>query len=98
MKIFLAVFNAFPAILQSVLALESAIQLPRAGEHKLNLVLNAAAAAWDAGHNVNPLSKTDTLSLVQTITNATVAGLNASGVFKPAAAGPATPPAPVSSN
>ena len=95
MKIFLAVFNSLPAILQTVLAVENAIPLPQAGQHKLNLVLNTAAIAWDASHGANQLSKNDTITMMQTLATATVAGLNAAGVFKSSAV-PAT--TPVSSN
>ena len=91
MKTFLAVFNALPAILQTVQAVETAFPLPQSGQHKLNLILNTAGVAWEVTHGANPLSKNDTLSVVQTLTNATVAGLNAAGVFKPAKPVPATP-------
>ena len=98
MKTFLAVFNSLPAILESVQAVEAAIPLPQAGQQKLNLVLNAAAAAWAIGQVAEQqhLSKATTLSSIQAITNVAVASLNSSGVFTQST--PQTTPAPVSSN
>ncbi len=82
MNIFLAVFNAFPAILSAVQAVETAVPLPQKGEQKLNLVLGAAAYAWEIGQGGQQLSKTNTLNTVQAIANLAVAGLNAAGIFK----------------
>ena len=96
MKTFLAVFNSLPAILQLVQAVEMAIPLPQSGKHKLNLVLNTAAVAWDTSHGAGQLSKNDTLTMIQTLTNAAVAGMNAAGVFGSSAS--AVSNAPVSSN
>jgi hypothetical protein len=90
MNTFLAVFNAFPAILGAVQAAETAVPLPQKGQQKLNLVLGAAACAWDIGQIEQQISKSNMLSSVLAITNVTVAGLNAAGVF--------TQSAPVSSN
>jgi hypothetical protein len=93
MKTFLAVFNTLPSILQTVQAVETALPLPQAGAQRLNLILSAAAAAWDIGSVIETqlLSKTATLNAVQTMTNVTVASLNA------ASAVTATTAAPVSS-
>jgi hypothetical protein len=90
MNIFLAVFNAFPAILSAVQAVETAVPLPQKGQQKLNLILGVAAYAWEIGQVGQQLSKSNTLNGVQAITNLTVAGLNAAGAFKQTA--------PVSSN
>jgi hypothetical protein len=94
MKTFLAIFNTLPAILQSVQAVESALPLPQAGQQKMNLILAAAAAAWEIGQAIEQqvISKSTTVSAVQSLTNVTVSSLNAAGVLTPAAA-----PAPVSS-
>jgi hypothetical protein len=81
MKTLLAVFNAFPAILQTVQAVETAIPLPKAGLQKLNLVLNAAGSAWEVGQVGEQINKTNWLSAVEAMTNLAVAGLNAAGVF-----------------
>jgi hypothetical protein len=81
MKTLLAVFNAFPAILQTVQAVEGAIPLPKAGAQKLNLVLNAAGTAWEIGQVAEQINKTNWLSAVEAMTNLAVAGLNAAGVF-----------------
>jgi len=93
MNIFLAVFNAFPAILGTVQALEAAIPMPKSGQQKLNMVLNAAGAAWEIGQVGDHLNKTNLLAGVETMTNIAVAGLNAAGVFatSPAATAPAAP-------
>src|SRR5579863_7778017 len=107
MNTFLAIFNAFPAILQSVQAVEAAIPMSQAGQQKLNLILGAAGTAWEVGQIGAQLSQSNTVAAVQTITNLTVATLNAVGAFKhgtaatttaPSAAPAAsTTPAPVSS-
>jgi hypothetical protein len=85
MKNFLAIFNAFPAILQAIQAVEMAIPMPKSGQQKLNLILGAAGAAWEFSQAEQPLSKSSTLNAIQALTNLAVAGLNAAGVFKPAA-------------
>jgi len=95
MKTFLTVFNAFPAIIGAVQAVESAIPIPKSGQQKMNLVLGAAGTAWEVGQIAQQINKTNWLAAVQAITNVTVAGLNAAGVF---GAGPAAGDAPVSSN
>jgi hypothetical protein len=82
MNTFLLIFNALPAILQSVQAIEAAIPVSQAGQHKMNLILGAAGTAWEIGQAGQQLSKSNTVQAVQTITNLTVAGLNAAGVFK----------------
>jgi hypothetical protein len=102
MNTFLAVFNALPAILQSVQAVEAAIPLPKSGAQKLNLVLGAAEAAWEVGQIAEQINKTNWISGVQAITDLTVAGLNAAGIFgttggSSVATQPAAVP-PVSSN
>ena len=81
MKTLLAVFNAFPAILQTVQAVETAIPIPKSGVQKLNLVLGAAGAAWEVGQVGEQINQTNWLSAVEAMTNLTVAGLNAAGVF-----------------
>jgi hypothetical protein len=93
MKTLLAVFNAFPAILQTVQAVETAIPLPKSGLQKLNLVLNAAGSAWEIGQVGEQINKTNWLSAVEAMTNLAVAGLNAAGVFgsSPSTAAVATP-------
>src|SRR5580692_2874216 len=107
MNTFLAVFNAFPAILASVQAVEAAIPMSKAGQQKLNLVLGAASTAWELGQVGEQISKSNMLEAVVAMTDITVAGLNSAGVFSttggvatpavtaPAATAPATP---VSSN
>jgi hypothetical protein len=90
MNTFLAVFKAFPAILVAVQAVETAVPLPQKGQQKLNLILGAAAYAWEISQAEQQVSKSNTLNAVQAIANLTVAGLNAAGVFKQSA--------PVSSN
>ena len=91
MKTLLAVFNAFPAILQTVQAVESAIPIPQSGVQKLNLVLNAAGTAWEVGQVGEQITKTNWLSAVEAMTNLAVAGLNAAGVFGTSAGAAATP-------
>ena len=97
MNTFLLVFNALPTIIQSVQAIETAMPLPQAGQQKLNLILGAAGTAWELGQVVQTLPKSNTVTAVQTLTNLTVASLNAAGVFKHSAAAttaaPATPAA-----
>ena len=85
MNTFLTVFNAFPAILGAIQAVETAIPIPQSGQTKLNLVLGAAAAAWEAGQIEQQLSKNITLNAVTAIANLSVAELNAIGVFRHAA-------------
>jgi hypothetical protein len=92
MNTFLAVFNAFPAILATVQAVEVAIPMPKSGQQKLNLVLGAAGTAWELGEVAEQMTKTNMLAAVEAMTNIAVAGLNAAGVFSTTAA------APVSSN
>ena len=111
MNTLLAVFNAFPAILQSVQAVETAIPMSKSGQQKMNLVLGAAATAWEVGQVGEQINQSNWLAGVQAMTNVAVAGLNASGVFhttQSQVATPATvvqgtapqsvPAAPVSSN
>ena len=98
MKTLLAVFNAFPAILQTVQVVESAIPLPQAGQQKLKLVLNAAGAAWEIGQVGEQINKTNWLSAVEAMTNLAVAGLNAAGVFGSSQSAGAVAATPVSSN
>ncbi len=95
MKTFLSVFNTFPAVLNAVLALENAIPVSGAGKQKLNLVLGAAAAAWEASQQQQALSKDTTLNAINAITLLTVAGLNTAGVFRKSSP---VPVPPVSSN
>jgi hypothetical protein len=82
MNTFLMVFNALPTIIQSVQAVENAVPMPQAGQHKLNLILGAAGTAWELGQATQQVSKGNTVQAVQAITNMTVATLNAAGVFK----------------
>jgi hypothetical protein len=98
MKTLLAVFNAFPAILQTVQAVESAIPIPKSGQQKLNLVLNAAGAAWEVGQVAEQINQTNWLAAVEAMTNITVAGLNAAGVFGTSQNSAPTAATPVSSN
>ena len=96
MKTFLAVFNAFPAILQTVQAVEAAIPMSNSGQQKMNLVLSAAGTAWELGTIGEQMNKSNALAAVQAMTNVAVAGLNAAGVFGTAQTPAAAPP--VSSN
>ena len=96
MKTFLAVFNAFPAILQTVQAVEAAIPMSKSGQQKMNLVLGAASTAWEIGAIGEQTNKSNVLAAVQAMTNVAVAGLNAAGVFGTTPT-PTTAP-PVSSN
>jgi hypothetical protein len=99
MNTFLTLFNAFPAILQTVQALEVAIPMPKSGQQKLNLVLNAASAAWEIGVVGEQLTKNNLMAGVEAMTDIAVAGLNAAGVFGTSqTTAAAAPPAPVSSN
>ena len=103
MNTFLAVFNAFPVILASVQAVEAAIPVPKAGQQKLNLILGAAATAWEIGQVSEQMNETNMLAAVTAMTNIAVAGLNAAGVFgtsKPVqtTGTPSVAAAPVSSN
>ncbi len=82
MNTFLAVFNALPAVIGAVQAVETAIPLPASGQAKLNLVLNAAAAAWEVSQIEQQLSKNNTLSAVSAMASLAVSSLNAAGVFK----------------
>jgi putative AlgH/UPF0301 family transcriptional regulator len=93
MKTFLAVLNAFPAILQTVQVVESAIPMSQSGQHKMDMVLGVAGTAWEVGQVGQQITKANWLSAVQQITNITVTGLNAAGVFSKS-----TAVAPVSSN
>ena len=95
MKTFLAVLNAFPAILQAVQVVEAAIPMPKSGQQKLNLVLGAAGTAYDVSQIGEQFNKMNWLSAVQAMTVVTVAGLNAAGVF---GSTQNTATAPVSSN
>ena len=81
MKTFLTVFNAFPAIIGAAQAVEAAIPVPKSGQQKMNLVLGAAGTAWEVGQIAQQISKTNWVMAVQAMTNVTVAGLNAAGVF-----------------
>ena len=94
MKTFLTIFNAFPAIIGAVQAVEAAIPIPKSGQQKMNLVLGAAGTAWEVGQ-IAQLSKTNWVMAVQAMTNVTVAGLNAAGVF---GSSQTAGDAPVSSN
>jgi hypothetical protein len=103
MNTFLAVFNAFPAILATVQAVEIAIPMPKSGQQKLNLVLGAATTAWEIGAVGEQMNETNMLTAIEAMTNIAVAGLNAAGVFgtsqpAPSTGTPAIAAAPVSSN
>ena len=107
MNTFLAVFNAFPAILASVQAVEAAVPMPKAGQQKLNLVLGAASTAWELGQVGEQINKSNMLAAVVAMTDITVAGLNSAGVFTTTGGAPASsvtasastvPATPVSSN
>jgi hypothetical protein len=82
MNTFLNIFNALPAVIGAVQAVETAIPLPSAGQAKLNLVLNAAAAAWEVGQVEQSLSKSTTVNAISAMASIAVATLNATGVFK----------------
>jgi hypothetical protein len=95
MNTFLAIFNAFPAILQTVQALEVAIPMPKSGAQKLNLVLGVASTVWEIGKVGEQTNKTNWLLAVEAMTGIAVAGLNSAGVF---ATTQSAAPTPVSSN
>jgi hypothetical protein len=97
MNTFLAVFNAFPAILASVQAVEAAIPIPKSGQQKLNLVQGAAMTAWEVGQVAEQMNASNMLAAVTAMTTLAVAGLNAAGVFGTSKTAAVTPP-PVSSN
>ena len=94
MNNFLAVFNAFPSILNAVQAVEAAVPISQSGQHKLNLVLGAAATAWEVSQVQQQFSKSQMLNAGSAMVNLAVAGLNASGALRRSQ----TIPAPVSSN
>jgi len=96
MNTFLAIFNAFPAILQTVQAVEVAIPMSNAGQQKMNLVLAAASTAWEIGAIGEQTNKTNVLAAVQAMTNVAVAGLSTAGVFgtQPSTAAVAAPVSP----
>jgi hypothetical protein len=85
MKNFLAIFNAFPAVLASVQAVEAAVPASGAGKQKLDLILGAAGTAWEITQAEQQLSKNTTLNFIQAMVNLSVAGLNAAGAFKTSA-------------
>jgi hypothetical protein len=85
MNTFLLIFNALPAILQSVQAVEAAFPMSQAGQQKMNLILGTAEAAWEVGQTGQQLSKTNMVGAIQSIANLAVASLNAAGIFKHAA-------------
>jgi hypothetical protein len=95
MNTFLAVFNAFPSILGAVQAVEAAVPIPQSGQQKMNMILGAAAAAWEISQVQQQLSKNLMLNAVSAMANLAVASLNASGVFKKTDPAPLIP---VSSN
>ena len=91
MKTFLTIMNSVPAVIAAVQTVEAAIPMPKTGQQKLNLVLGIAGAAYEATQAAEEINKGQLLAGVETITNLTVAALNAAGVF-------AHSPASVSSN
>jgi hypothetical protein len=95
MNTFLAVFNAFPSILGAVQAVEAAVPISQSGQQKMNLILGAAATAWEISQAEQQLSKNQLLNAVSAMANLAVASLNAMGVFH--TSNPVSP-APVSSN
>ena len=62
MNTFLLIFNALPAILQSVQAVEAAIPMSQAGQQKMNLILGAAETAWEIGNTGQQLSKSNAIA------------------------------------
>ena len=95
MNTFLAVFNAFPSILGAVQAVEAAVPISQSGQQKMNLILSAAATAWEISQAEQQLSKNQLLNAVSAMANLAVASLNAMGVFHTSNT---VSPAPVSSN
>ena len=81
MNTFLAVFNAFPSILNAVQAVEAAVPISQSGQQKMNLVLGATATAWEMSQIQQQFSKSQMLNAVMAMSNLIVASLNASGVF-----------------
>ena len=81
MNTFLAVFNAFPSILNAVQAVEAAVPISQSGQQKMNLVLGATATAWEMSQIQQQVSKSQMLNAVMAMSNLIVAGLNTSGVF-----------------
>ena len=95
MNTFLAVFNAFPSILGAVQAVEAAVPISQSGQQKMNLILSAAATAWEISQAEQQLSKNQLLNAVSAMANLAVASLNAMAVFHTSNT---VSPAPVSSN
>jgi hypothetical protein len=91
MKTFLAVFNLFPAVLSAVQAVEAAVPLPKSGKQKLDLIMGAVTAAFQASQQDQQVPKDTMLGTIESLVHVIVASLNALGVFK-------TTTAPVSSN
>jgi len=81
MKTFLTIMNSIPAVISAVQTVETAIPLPKAGQQKLNLVLGFAGAAYEVAQAAEEINKGQLLAGVESITNLTVAALNAAGVF-----------------
>lgn len=77
------------------MAVEGAIPMSQSGQHKMNLVLGVAGTAWEAGQVGQQITKANWLSAVLAMTNITVSGLNAAGVF---GKGPGAAASPVLSN
>ena len=82
MNTFLTLFNAFPAVIAAVKAIEVAVPIPQSGQHKLNLVLGAASAAWELSQVEQSISENTTVNAISATASLAVAGLNAAGVFK----------------
>ena len=68
------IVRMLPFIVRAVRAAEKEIPLPGAGKEKLDRVLDSVEKAYGTAENIMPV--------VETVVNATVRVLNATGVFK----------------
>ncbi len=83
MKTLIAYLELFPTILASVKSLEEAIPLPQAGKQKLDLLLAAVKAAYDAEESIREDIPWEKLAgIVTRAVKSVVESLNAIGVFR----------------
>lgn len=81
-KKFFAILKLAPAIIGMVHGVETALPGKGLGAHKLNLILDTVSAAAAAAPEIHDaISLGDLQAVTTTITNGTVATLNAAGVF-----------------
>lgn len=74
MSILLQILQLLPLIIQAVTAIEQVINIPGAGQQKLDLVLNTVLAADKSAANLIPI--------ITTVIGNIVSTMNAVGVFK----------------